>query len=288
MDQPSFRVIADLFQVPEGDALDIREERRRKVGRDANESDDLGRQSLVEGDYEAAIKHFRRAVEQRDPNDISSRIDLAGAYDYSDQSPMALRQYEKALRAKSEASEPLVGMSDVLKRHGKFKDSILSLEKAIEKEPTNAYYHVKLAETLREAGEPRRALQVAQTAITIQPDVAFYHYWIGDLLTYLKRYDEALDAYRAAIELSPGDDHLYIRAAVAFWCADRKNEAVKAVRLASDLDTEKHLYHGLLGILLDEMGMKDEAQLESERASKMDRFDHDSLGRLMDEMNIEA
>lgn len=284
--EPSFRVIADLFKVPTGEQLDIRTERRRKAGRDADESDELGRQSLLDGDYEAAIKHFRAAVAQRADGDIKSMINLAGAYEYSDQAPQALREYEKALRAKDDA-EPHVGKADLYRRYGRFRDSIVELEEAIAREPGNPYYHMKLAMAFREAGEPSKAYGIAQRAIVIQPDESFYHYWIGDLLIHLKRFEEALDSMRAAIELSPGDDFLYLRASVAFWRADRKPEAVKAIRLASDLDPEKHLYHGLLGILLQEMGLDEEAALESDRAAKMDRYDHDQLSRLLDELDIE-
>lgn len=286
---PSYKTIADLFAVPQPTDLAIKEEDDRpKEGRDAAESDELGRQSLVDGDFEAAIRHFRRAVEQRDPTDITSRIDLAGAYDYSDQAPQAMRQYEKALRLHGEAAEPRVGLSDVYKRYGRFREAIEQMEKAVEREPANAYYWIKLAETLRDAGERKRALEAAQHAVIAKPDEAFYHYWIGDLMIQMGQYEEALESLRAAIELSPGDDYLYLRAAVAFWRAERQAEAVKAVRLASDLDPGKHLYHGLIGVLLEEMGQLDEANLESDRAKKMDRYDHDMLGRLMDEMGIEA
>lgn len=284
---PSYRTIADLFQVLDPGEIEVEEVEPKKEGDNADESAELGRQSLTEGDFETAIKHFRKAIEQRDPNDITSRLDLGGAFEYGDQYPQAMRQYEKALRLKAEAAEPLVGISDLYRRYGRFKDAVVSLEHAIEREPGNAFYHQKLAETLREAGERKRALSAAQMAVLAKPDEAFYHYWIGDLLTEMGQYDDALESLRAAIELSPGDDFLYLRAAVAFWRADRKPEALKAVRLASDLDPNKHLYHGLIGILLEEMDQLEEANLESARAKKMDRYDHDQLGRLMDEMGIE-
>jgi tetratricopeptide (TPR) repeat protein len=284
--EPSFKAIADLFAVPNPEELEIRREKRKSQGDTADESDELGRQSLNDGDYELAIKHFRRAVEQRNADDISSRIDLAGAYDYSDQYPQAMRQYEKALRLREDAAEPRVGMSDLYKRYGRFRDSIQKLEEAISLEPGNSYYHMKLAETLRDAGEPTRALAAAQGAVAAKPDEAFYHYWIGDLLIQMKRYDEALDSLRAAIEMSPGDDYLYLRATVAFWGANRRPEAIKALRLASDLDPGKLLYYGLLEVLLGEMGLEEEASLESEKAKQMDRFDQDNLQRLEAEMGL--
>jgi tetratricopeptide (TPR) repeat protein len=286
--EPSFKAIADLFAVPSAQDLEIKRSVRKKEGETAEESDELGRQSLTDGDYEAAIKHFRNAVEQRDPTDISSRIDLAGAYDYSDQMPQAFRQYEKALRANADAAEPHVGMADLYKRYGRFRDSIQELEEAIRLEPANSFWHIKLAETLRDAGEPKRALAAAQGAVAVKPDEAFYHYWIGDHLISMKRYDEALDSLRAAIELSPGDDFLYLRACVAFWGADRKQEAIRALRLASELDPAKDLYHGLLELLLEELGHIEEATQETERADQMDSYDHEQLRRLLAEMGLEG
>ncbi|AIE87900.1 tetratricopeptide repeat protein [Fimbriimonas ginsengisoli] len=286
--EPNYKTIADLFAVVQPTDLTVDEKPRPKEGKTAEESDALGRQSLADGDPDAAVRHFKRAVEQREATDIASRVDLAGALDYADQAPQALRQYQLALRAKSDAVEPVVGMSEIYKRYGRFRDAIEKLESAVAKEPSNPYLRIKLAETLRDAGQPKRALAAAQEAVMLKPDDAFYHYWIGDLLITMGQYDGALDSLRAAIELSPGDDHLYVRAAVAFWRAGRQVEAVKAVRLASDLDPSKHLYHGLLGILLEESDLAEEAKLESNRADKMDRYDHDLLGRLLDEMGIEA
>lgn len=285
--EPNFNTIADLFAVPVPEDLEILETKLVKDGKDAEESDMLGRQALGEGDVEEALRHFRRAVEQRSAEDIRSRVDLAGAYAYADQAPQALRQYEKALRLNRDAAEPTVGIADLYKKYGRFRDAIERLQEAVDKEPLNPHLHIKLAETLRDSGERRRALEVAQRAILIKPDESFYHFWIGDLLIEMKEWSSALESLRAAIELSPGDDYLFLRAAVAFWRDDRQAEAVKSVRLASDLDPAKHVYHGLLGVLLEEMGQTVEAKLESDRAAKMDRYDHDTLGRLLDEMGIE-
>lgn len=287
-DAPSFRQIADLFQLelPRAKSPVPADSPKRKEGKDAAESEELGRQSLSDGDYETAIKHFKRACEQRGNASPDTLVDLAGAYDYADQAPQAMRQYEKALRIQENAVEPWLGLSDVYKRYGRFRESIEHLEKAIKLEPNNPFYRIKLAETLREMGERNRALVAAQGAVTAKPDEPFYHYWIGDLLIELKRYEEALESLRAAIELSPGDDFLYQRACVAFWCSGRQQEAIKAVRLASDLDPEKDLYHGLLELLLSEAGMNEEAELEKGRADKMDTYDHEILRRLAKEMGL--
>lgn len=279
-----FEKIAELFGMPES----TKSEAGSKEGRSASESQELGRASLSEGDYEGAIKHFRRALEQQDEGSATTRVDLAGAYEYAEMAPQALRQYERALATQRTAPEPHLGMSQLYKRYARYQDSIESLRKAIELEPENAFYRFKLAEIFREIGEYERAMLAAQGAVVASPQEAFYHYWLGDLLIEMRLYEDALESLRAAIELSPGDDFLYLRAAIAFWGAGKQQEAVKAIRLASDLDPEKHLYHGVLEVFLRNMGMSEEAVLEQSRATKMDSYDRDQLRRLQTELGIDA
>jgi tetratricopeptide (TPR) repeat protein len=281
----NYHAIADLFGSLTLDRSD--ESGPSKLGETAEESDRLGKLSLDAGRYAEAIEHFRRAVEQCEPGDIMSRIDLAGALESTDQFPQAYRQYEKALAIQKDSSEPHIGLSDLFKRYGRYKDSIGQLQEALEKEPGNAFYNFKIAETLREAGFPKQALRYAANAVIAKPDDSFFHYWVGDLQVQLGQFDDALQSLRASVELSPGDDFLYLRCSVPFWRLNMKTEAIKAVRLASDLATEKNLYHGLLEELLRANDQEDEANLEIERASQMDRYDEDQLERIMKEMGFD-
>ena len=284
-----FKTIADLFAVAQPPVEAGGEgPSRKKHGETAEESEALGGLFLLENNVPEAVRHFREAVARRPEGDIASMMNLAGALDYGDDAPQAMRQYLRALRRQPDAAEPHVGLGDVYRRYGRFADSVRELEAAVEKEPTNPYHRIKLAEALRDAGYPKRAREAAEGAVVARPDEAFYHYWLGDQLVAMGEDEAALESLRAAIELSPGDDHLFLRAAVPFWRLGRRAEAVKSVRLASDLDPAKHLYHGLLGILLEEMGQNEEAHLESARAKKMDAYDHELLSRLMAEMRIEA
>ncbi len=286
--EPNFKIIADLFAVAQPPVEDGQETSRKKHGETPEESEALGGLFLGENNVPEAVRHFKEAVAQRPKEDIASMLNLAGALDYGDDAPQAMRQYLVALRRQKDAAEPRVGLSDVYKRYGRFSDAIRELDLAIEREPHNPFYRIKLAETLRDAGFPKRAAEAAQGAVAVKPDEAFYHYWLGDQFVATGQDEEALESLRAAIELSPGDDHLFLRAAIPFWRLGRRAEAVKSVRLASDLDPAKHLYHGLLGIMLEEMDQLEEAQQESARAKQMDSYDHELLSRLLAEMRIEA
>src|SRR5688500_6880489 len=112
MDSP-YQRIAHLFGAPrfEGDAPKALP--RKKKGSSADESRELGQQSLNEGDYETAIKHFTAAIQQRESGNVGDWIDLASAYECAEMAPQALRQYERALRIQQDAPEPHLGLSQI-------------------------------------------------------------------------------------------------------------------------------------------------------------------------------
>lgn len=285
---PRYQQIAELFglyvEPPSDEGQPERKE--RLTGRSAEESDEMGKESLAEGDYEEAINHFKRAIEQRDPGDIKSHMNLAGAFEVTDQAPMAMRLYLRALRQRKDEPEPYVGLASVLKRYSRFREAAAELQNAIELDPGNAFLHSQLAQLLREMGEKKRALVAAMGAVAAAPDQAYYHYWIGDLLMSMGRWGEALDALQAAIELSPGDDHLFLKSAISFWADGKRAQAIKALRLASDLDPSKHLYHGLLAVFLKAEGHEEDAALEEPRAAQMDRYDLENLKSILKQIGL--
>lgn len=287
---PRFQQIAELFGLHvEAAPEETKPEKKKQrlTGRSAEESDEMGRESLAEGDYEEAIKHFKRAIEQRDPSDITSHLNLGGAFEYSDQAPMAMRLYLRALQQRQDEPEPYVGLASVLKRYSRYREAVEELQNALELDPGNAYLHNQLAQVLREMGEKKRALVAAMGAVAAAPDQPYYHYWIGDLLMSMGRWSEALESLQAAIELSPGDDHLFLKSAISFWAVGKRAQAIKAIRLASDLDPSKHLYHGLLAVFLKAEGLEEDAKLEEPRAAQMDYYDLENLKAILKQLGLD-
>lgn len=282
---PNFQQIADLFQLSApkttGSIRSVKLE-----GNTAEESSILGKQALNDGDAEGAIKHFKRATEQREEPSEEDALNLAAAYSYADQESLAYLQYKRLLKDEKESGEVRAGLADLLKRQGRNSDAIEMLAEAVRAEPDNPAHLYKLAELYFTTKRRKAALYAIQSAILLKPDEVFYHYFLGDVLLSLDRNAEALESYRAAIELSPGDDFYLIRASIAFWRLGKHKDAVKAVRLASELAPENNIYHGLLEAYLSESGQTAEADLESARADKMDSFDQAQLQRLLAEAGI--
>lgn len=285
MDSP-LSIITELFDLPGASQPKAISPARDKVGRDAADSEQLGKTCMTDGDFEGAIAHFQRAVEQGGTELPEGLLNLGAAYEAADMAPAAFRQYGKALRSQS-SGELHVGLGAIYKRYGKVHDAIAEMERAVQMEPGNAFYAFKLAETLRDNGFRTDALAAAHLAVAAKPDDAFYHYWMGDLLLEMHQYAEAAAAFHAALEFQPGDDHVLLLTALALWGQGKRPEAIRAIRLAGDLDSEKPIYAGVLERFLQADGLVEEARLEQKRSAKMDDYDRDLIERLLRKSDIQ-
>jgi tetratricopeptide (TPR) repeat protein len=274
------QLIRELFDLPGAGASRVVSQYREREGKTREESQEIGRLCMSEDDYEGAIIHFRRALEQSGSDRHEVLLELGAAYEAAGMSPQAYKQYKSAEKIKL-TGEIARGIGELLQSYGKNSEALAELRKAIEIEPGNAYNHFRMAELLRKMGFPKMALEAIAGSVSFASDDAFYHYWMGDLLLQMQRFEEAVKSFAAAAELSPGDDKLYQLSGVALWGADKHLEAIRALRLASDLNPEDRRNYALLQVFLKLDGQELESKQEEKKAGEMDQFDRETVIRLL-------
>ncbi len=282
---PSFRLIRELFDLPGQVEPNPQNSVPRVAGRNEKESSNLGHIAMNDEDYEAAIEHFKSAVEQSDEKSPWALMDLASAYAATDQIPQAFRQYEKAMVIQK-SGELQIGLASLLRQTSRGRDAILALKEACNAEPTSAYYHYKLAEELKKQGYRTEAIGAAQVAISLAPDQAFYHCFLGELFLDKRLFQEAVESLHAAIELSPGDHEYYFLVSQALWGAGKHQEAIRAVRLATDIATENLAYRGVLERMLRATGLTEEADQEVSKLEGSDLYDDEIVKRTAEKLKI--
>jgi tetratricopeptide (TPR) repeat protein len=114
-----------------------------------------------------AIAAYERATDMA-PGDLHTQDALAQALLTNNQLDAALIKYKELSAADTENPEPLVHISEILRRQGKFEDALATIKKARKLDPTNL-----------EAG-----------------------YNEGLLLDVLGRFDEAVQTYSAMVDLT--------------------------------------------------------------------------------------
>jgi tetratricopeptide (TPR) repeat protein len=113
-----------------------------------------------------AISAYQRA-EDLEPGDLRTMDALAQALLNDDQLDQALKQYKQVAEADPENNEPLIHISEIERRQGKYQDALATIDKALKIDPTSL-----------EAG-----------------------YNQGLLLDVLGRFDEAAQTYQKMVDL---------------------------------------------------------------------------------------
>ncbi len=90
-----------------------------------------------------------------------------------------------------------------LNQAGKFQESLIPIQKAVDLDPKDAEAHIILGSTLQELGRLEDAEASHKKAIALKPDFAAAHYCLGTTLQALGRLEDAEASYRNSIALNP-------------------------------------------------------------------------------------
>ena len=152
--------------------------------------------------------------------------------------------------------------------------------RALEIDPALAEAHASLGYTTlfydRDWSEAERQFQAA---ITLNPTYASGHQWYGWYLLAMGRFDEALAAMRRASEIDPLSIIINVHLGYVLSLAGQPHEAIAQLQHTLELDPTFALAHLRLGLLYRAVGRTEEGLREIERAVELsDR--HVGLGSL--------
>jgi tetratricopeptide (TPR) repeat protein len=137
----------------------------------AEEHFEKGNEYTEAQEYEKAITEFEAAL-SKDPEHVSSRVNLGVVY------------YQV----------------------GRLEEAIEQYEAAIELQPKDADIHSNLAAAFVQQGKLDQALESYQTAIELNPDLAEAHFGLGVVHIQAGRIEEAVQAIERFQELDTGSD----------------------------------------------------------------------------------
>ncbi len=147
----------------------------------------------------------------------------------------------------------LLGRGDVAR-------AIPRLMKAVEVSPGQPEARSALAQALMRAGRPAEAIPHAMEAVRLQPRRAEVWAELGSALGLAKRLPEAARAFERAVELEPQDPKLLARLAFAEHAAGQIAEAARGLERAAAIQGSAFPYPGALGILLADLGRREDAR----------------------------
>ncbi|MBZ0114139.1 MAG: tetratricopeptide repeat protein [Thermoanaerobaculia bacterium] len=218
----------------------------------------LGKIEMAKGNLEAAVQHYRRALElQPDANQLHYPLSLA------------LRKLDRIEEAKAEIAKggkarvsahdrrlteigTLTASSEMFMtsgaraiKAGKLDSAATAFRGAIAARPSNARAHLNLAVVLRQLGDLEAAERSARKALELQPDYFFAHFNLGEILEAREDVAGAKAEYQEALAIDSRHIKANERVAALHMRAGEFEEAAKhyevVVELAPSLPTPRYL-----------------------------------------------
>jgi tetratricopeptide (TPR) repeat protein len=155
----------------------------------------------------------------------------------------AVSELRKAIAAKPDYAEAFYTLGTVLKQQSKFQDSADALRQALKLQPDFAGAHTTLAGVLRQLGdsegatsEARLGAELAKQKTNLQS--AAFAINSGRRLRNLGDLDAAISQFRAAIQAVPDYAPAHFELAIALRQLGKKEEAAMEFQRAAALDAK--------------------------------------------------
>lgn len=221
-----------------------------------------GRTAFRAGDFDAAAREFRQAVEA-DPQSVTARVNLGSALGQAGDRIGAIHSFRKALELDPKAASAHFNLGVLLGLEGKSDEAVEHLRTAAELEPGDGEIRRELAVALLRAGRAEDALAAYQRASDLAPFDPDTRLGEVQLLVNLGRFEEAYQRLDDTYSIMPREPRV-VNALVRFLAAAPKAElrdGERAVELATRLfEAQGTVEHGeSLALALAEAGRCDEA-----------------------------
>jgi protein O-mannosyl-transferase len=160
----------------------------------------LGGFLLTQGQSDAALAHFARAVELR-PDFAKAQYNLGATLREKGQLDAAITHLRTAVELQPDYVDAQNSLARALAGKGDWDGAMEHLEMSLALNPGQPEAHNNLANVLREKGQLARAASEYENALALHPDYAAAHFNLAQLLRAAGDRDGAADHYRRALQL---------------------------------------------------------------------------------------
>jgi len=173
-----------------------------------------------EGEFEEAMRHYRRAIEIR-PGYSKAYNNLGGVLAQQERFDEAKKCFEKAIESEPDFVECYINLAGVARAQGKVEEAVGYLERALRIEPGSAEAHNHLGSILADGGRFDEAAVEFRLALEVRPRSVRFLNNLGSALAAQGKYGEAVGYFRRALEIAPGDKDSRENLRRALWLRDR-------------------------------------------------------------------
>ncbi len=198
-----------------------RSERRAQ----ANDAVVTAQQKMTEGDLEAALREFERAIAVN-PAMTVAYIGAGDIYRRQGNLPDAEKNFGRAAQLEPRNFDAQFGHGLVLQLMNRLGESIQAYLRALTIRPGDFETNLNIATAYLQVGEPAQALAFAQRAVAVTPDSGEARVNLGATYAALNQHEQAVIEFQQAAELMDLSPRLLLSLADSLGHAKRHAEMV--------------------------------------------------------------
>jgi tetratricopeptide (TPR) repeat protein len=228
----------------------------------------LGAALQSDGQLDAAIAHYRRAIEI-DPAYAPAYSNMGAALLAGGDFAGAVTAYQRALDIRPDFPDAHFNLGNALLRNGRPEAAIPHFEEAIAGAPETVDARTNLGVALTAAGRTDEGVVALQRAVALAENSAEAHRALGDALDRQGHPDGARLHLERAVALAPSDGRSRHALGRLLIEQEQMPAAIEHLRIAA-LQTPAPEIHNDLGIALAATGRLDEAIEQFSQALQLD------------------
>ena len=185
---------------------------------------------------------YRQALSES-PTDWEARIGLGWVlYQRNKDLDGALSNFQEAIEIIPDRGDGYNAIGTVLNQEGRYIDASLWFKQAMERDPSNPWYHLTYANALRSANELDAALKKYEEIIIQFPDFPTAYYEISWAYHLNHQPEQAIQAIEKFLGRNPlSNSAFYVRAGLIYEATGEKENAIEAFKNALKLDPQNQI-----------------------------------------------
>lgn len=214
------------------------------------------------------VAHVEKLAEQEPDRpawqaQLGSQALKAGNFDE------AIRRYRRVVELRPKRPRPLANLGHAQFLAGHLQDAVATFRRVLDLEPKHVAARVELGRALTRLGDPAGARAAIERALEDAPGFAAGEIALGELEARLGNSSAAESAYRAALATNPDETGAMWRLGMVLEGVGRDEEAEELYRRALSVFPDETEAHHRLGLLLARNGKHEEGVRHLEIAVRL-------------------
>jgi tetratricopeptide (TPR) repeat protein len=191
------------------------------------------------GDFELAIEHFSRCIEEGELTPVSTvtaYYNRGTAHQRNGQPDEAIQDYDKVIGLDPDHLPAFYNRGTIYESRGDYGRAIADYKEVVRLNPEHPYAHVNRGNSYQRLGQYDQAIHDYDEAIRIYPQLALAYYNRGNAYYRKDQHAQAIQDYDQAIGLDPNYAQAYYSRGLIYYKENKRDQAFRDYSKAISID----------------------------------------------------